>query len=164
MLPQGTISMPIVNPLPGLVRWCVLAPISTIPTNSDKVAYSKLHLAILQILMHDKSESVNDLPPASTINSISLGVIIYALKFKAMEISKVVGSRGSQVGQPDTDEQMQLSLDRLAQCIQIAIHSRSMSSNVFQIFSRLKTLPKNKLLDIVIKTQEKLNEKEKMLN
>lgn len=143
VLPQGAISMPIVNPLPGLIRWCVLAPISTIPT--DVPAFSKLHLAILKSLMQVESKSVNDVPPASAINSIALGVVIFALRFRATEIAKI--------GNPDTDEKFQLSLERLAQCIQIALQSRSLSGNVPQMISKLKTLPKNNLLDIVIKSQ-----------
>lgn len=141
-LPIGAISMPIVNPLPGLIRWCVLAPISNVP--SDGTAYSKLHLSILKSLMQE-SKSVNDLPVTSAMNSIALGVVIFALKFRATEIAKT--------GDPDTDEKMQLSLERLAQCIQIALQSRSLSGNISQLMSRLKTLPQNNLLNIVIKSQ-----------
>lgn len=143
VLPQGAISMPIVNPLPGLIRWCVLAPISNVST--DGSAYSKLHLAILKSLMLE-SKQINDVPPATAaINSIALGVVIFALKFRATEIGKV--------GDPDTDEKMQLSLERLAQCIQIALQSRSLSGNISQMISRLKALPQNNLLNIVIKSQ-----------
>ncbi|XP_037043002.1 uncharacterized protein C7orf26 homolog [Bradysia coprophila] len=132
-LPQGAISMPIVSPLPGLIRWCVLAPISNAST--DGSAYSKLHLAILKSLMQE-SKSVNDLPPASAINSVALGVVIFALKFRATEIGKT--------GDIDTDEKMQLSLERLAQCIQIALQSRSLTGNVSQMISKLKMKMKMK--------------------
>lgn len=95
--------------------------------------------------MQAESKSVNDVPPASAINSIALGVVIYALKFRATEIAKI--------GNPETDDKFQLSLERFAQCIQIALQSRSLSGNVPQMISKLKTLPKNNLLDIVIKSQ-----------
>lgn len=119
----------------------MLAPISNHVT--DGSAYSKLHLAILKCLMQE-SKSISDLPPATAINSVSLGVVIFALKYKASEIAKD--------GNPDTDDKMQLSLERLAQCIQIALQSRSLTGNVSQLVFRLKTLPQNNLMDIVIKT------------
>lgn len=147
VLPQGGISMPQLNPLPGLIRWCVLAPISNyngVPT--DGPIYSKLHLAILKSLMQVESKSVNDLPPASAINSVTLGVVIFALKFRATEITKS--------GNSDADEKLQLSLERFAQCIQIGLQSRSLSGNVSQMISSLKTLPQNNLMNIIIKSQD----------
>lgn len=44
-LPAGAISMPVMTPLAGLIRWCVLAPLVL-----TKNAYSKLHLALLESL------------------------------------------------------------------------------------------------------------------
>ncbi len=139
VLPQGAISMPQLSPLPGLIRWCVLAPISNVST--DGAAYSRLHLAILKSLNQT-------LPPASAINSLALGVVIFALKFRATEVGKTVDPIAA-------DEKLQLSLERLAQCIQIALHSRSLSGNVSQLISRLKALPQNHLLEIVIKSETK---------
>lgn len=133
--------MPIVNPLPGLIRWCVFAPIS--PNISDGFAFSKLHLAILKSLMQ-QSKPTNDVPQVAAMNSIAMGVVIFALKFRAAEIAKYAD--------PNTDEKMQLSLERLAQCIQIALQSHSLSGNVSQMISRLKTLPKNTLLSMIIKS------------
>lgn len=44
----GAIPMPLVPPIDGLIRWCVLAPLF-----QDKIdtSYSRLHLAILQGLV-----------------------------------------------------------------------------------------------------------------
>lgn len=144
VLPKGAISMPIISPIPGLIRWCVLAPISEILTAQQQTEYSKLHLAILKCLMQESSKSTNDLKPASSINPIALGVTIFALKFRATEIAKLEDR--------DAETKMQLSLDRLGQCIQIALHSGSLTGNVSQMMSRLKTLPGNGLLNIVIKS------------
>lgn len=47
-LPPGAISMPLLTPLAGLIRWVTLAPIY-LATNAEH--YSKLHLAILQSLV-----------------------------------------------------------------------------------------------------------------
>ena len=47
-LPAGAISMPLVTPLAGLIRWSVLAPIY-LPAHESS-SYSKLHLAVLQSL------------------------------------------------------------------------------------------------------------------
>lgn len=92
-----------------------------------------------------ESKSTSDIPPATSINPITLGVVIFALKYRASEIAKD--------GNPDTDEKMQVSLERLGQCIQIALNSRSLSGNVSQMILRLKALPQNKFLNIVIKSQ-----------
>lgn len=136
-LPPGAISMPVVTPLAGLIRWCVLAPIYEVPGNESKT-YSRLHLAILQSLMQT--------PPAATsLNALHLGTIINALKQK----SEQMGATRS-----ETDDRMQISLERFAQSIQLALTSRAMSGNVTQLLCRLETLPHNTLLQIVIKAHK----------
>lgn len=47
-LPPGAISMPVLTPMAGLIRWCVFAPLFL---TNESSTYSKLHLAILQSLL-----------------------------------------------------------------------------------------------------------------
>lgn len=138
-LPQGAISMPVVTPLAGLIRWCVLAPL--FPPH-ESPSYSKLHLAILQSLLQASSSST----AANALNALHLGMIIITLKKKSQQIIDANGN-------PEQDAQYQCSIERFAQALQLALSAQTMSGNLPQLFSRLETLPRNPLLQIVIKSQ-----------
>lgn len=140
-LPPGAISMPVVTPLAGLIRWCVLAPIHQIQPKESKT-YSRLHLAILQSLMQTPMTATSGAP--TSLNALHLGTIIIALKQKSDQMG----------ASAETDEGMQVSLERFAQSIQLALTSRAMSGNVTQLLCRLDTLPRNTLLQIVIKAHK----------
>lgn len=47
----GAIPMALVPPIDGLIRWCVLAPLYLSITDTT-YAFARLHLAILQSLLH----------------------------------------------------------------------------------------------------------------
>lgn len=54
---------------------------------------------------------------------------------------------------PEVDEKYQCSIERFAQALQLALSSQAvMSGNVTQLLCRLETLPRNPLLQIVIKS------------
>lgn len=135
-LPPGAISMPVVTPLTGLISWCVLAPIYQTPMESP--TYNRLHLAILQSLMQTPSAQTGP-----TLNALHFGTIIIALKHKADKMPNA-----------ESDEKMQLSIERFAQAIQLALTARTLSGNFAQLLCRLETLPPNTLMQIVIKAHK----------
>lgn len=54
---------------------------------------------------------------------------------------------------PENDVKFQCSIERFAQALQLALSSQAiMSGNLTQLFCRLETLPRNPLLQIVIKS------------
>lgn len=128
--------MPVVTPLAGLIRWCVLAPIIC-----TKGAYNKLHLALLETL----SQIPPTNSPSAALNAQHLAFIINPLKNHAR---KLINEQKS----PENDENYQSSLERFAQAIQISLSSKCIYGNISQLFCLLETLPRNSLMDIVIKT------------
>lgn len=146
-LPTGAIAMPVVTPLAGLIRWCVLAPIS----NCNKNTYSKLHLAILQSLLQSQtisgSSSGSSSATPTAINGQHLTSIINLLEYKTelMKKEKI---------NPEIDDKMQMSLERFSQAIQVAFASRCIYGSIPQLLCRLETLPKNTLMEIVIKANK----------
>lgn len=142
-LPTGAIAMPVVTPLAGLIRWCVLAPLCNTSNNINKNAYSKLHLAILQSLI----QSPPTVGPPIAINAQHLNSIVNIITTKMELLLK-------EKVNPDTDERIQTSIERFAQAIQVAFSSRCMYGSIPQFLCRLETLPNNTLLQIVIKTNK----------
>lgn len=55
---------------------------------------------------------------------------------------------------PNTDERMQICLERFAQSIQLGIMSRVITGSVPQLLHRLETLPSNPLLTMVLQNQK----------
>lgn len=133
-LPVGAVPMPIVTPLAGLIRWSVLAPIYVQP-QTDPDVFGELHLSVLQCLSQISSVS----PKLSSINSLHLETIVSAL----------------QETYSHNHENLQISLERFAQCIQLALDARTISGNTNQLLCSLEELQKNPLLQIVIKTHKK---------
>lgn len=84
---------------------------------------------------------------ATSLNALHLGAIIIELKLKADQMIEAKQN-------PEHSETYQLSLERLAQSIQLALASRSIAGNISQVLCRLETLPQNLLLQIVIKTHK----------
>lgn len=85
--------------------------------------------------------------PTTTINALTLGTIIDSIRnqaerFKLQDIN------------PDSDERMQICLERFAQSIQLGIMSHIITGSIPQLLRRLETLPKNPLLTTVLKKQE----------
>lgn len=57
---------------------------------------------------------------------------------------------------PNTDERMQICLERFAQAIQLGIMSRVITGSVPQLLHRLETLPSNTLLAMVLQSQKQI--------
>uniref|UniRef100_A0A336NA53 CSON010734 protein n=1 Tax=Culicoides sonorensis TaxID=179676 RepID=A0A336NA53_CULSO len=132
MLPSGMLSMPNETPLAGLIRWsCVAALIS------KKEIYSKLHLSILQSLLQAKPVT----GPPVALNATHLQLIVTIFQLRVEEMGKSA----------DKSEAVQLSLERFAQCIQVAMASQCIYGNIPQLIIRLESLrPTNQLMQIVI--------------
>lgn len=138
-LPTGAIAMPVISPIAGLIRWCVLAPIC----NSNTNLYSKLHLGILESLLQVSNSGGS----TAALNVLNLTSIINVLKAKSDAMIK-------ENINPQTDEQIQTSLERFAQAIQVAFSSRCIFGNIQQLLCLLETLPDNTLLNLIIKSNK----------
>lgn len=134
---RRAIAMTPTLPLAGLIRCCVLSNLHKAGEN-----YSKLHLAVLQCLVEAKTKSSNI---NLILNSQHLGIIINSIQTKA-ELLKMGGQK------PEDCEEMQISLERFAQAIQIGLASNCIFGSVVQLLSRLESLPNNPLMQIVIKS------------
>lgn len=137
-LPTGAIAMPVIPPLAGLIRWCVLAPLIT-----TKSCYSKLHLSILQSLQ--QTPQTNGQPTA--LNVQHLGLIINSLLLQVESLRKINRN-------PENDEMIQMSLERFAQAVQVALSTRCIYGSTAQLLCRLESLPHNQLMEIVIKANK----------
>lgn len=133
-LPVGAVPMPIITPLAGLIRWSVLAPIHAQASQETNV-YAQLHLSVLQCLSQIPSVA----PKLSIINALHLSPIVAALQQNNNSANK---------------DNLQISLERFAQSIQLALNARTVSGNVNQLLSRLDTLQHNPFLKIVVKTHK----------
>lgn len=131
-LPPGAIAMPVTTPFAGLIRWCVLAPLY-----DPKHNYGKLHLAILRSLQKMPPSS----GPPSAINAQQLVQIVNTIQSKIVE-----DGGGDVIGQ-----QMELSLERFAQAVQVALTCNCIYGSTHLLFARLESLPPNPLMEIVIK-------------
>lgn len=142
-LPSGAIAMPVVTPLAGLIRWTVLAGIQPSNKPQNIIAYSKLHLGLLETILQIPPPN----GPATAINSQHLIQIIHPLNAYArkLNIDNIV---------PETCEYFQLSLEKFAQAIQVALHSKCIYGSIPQLLGLLESLPTNHLMDIVIKTNK----------
>lgn len=85
--------------------------------------------------------------PPTPINAHSLTAVIEAIKSNADEVRKTRAD-------PESDERLQISLDRFSQAVQLALTSGIIAGSIPQLLCRLETLPQNPLLKIVIKTQK----------
>lgn len=55
---------------------------------------------------------------------------------------------------PNTDERMQICLERFSQAIQLGIMSRVITGSISQLLHRLESLPSNALLAMVLQNQK----------
>lgn len=156
---SGAIPMPLIPPIEGLIRWCTLSPLF-LPLND--LIYSKLHYAVLQSLtqvrLNTNRHILHELKKfnffylkanqnnATPTNALALGTIIDSVRNQADRYRL-------QNIDPDTDERMQICLERFAQSIQLGIMSRIITGSIPQLLQRLQTLPKNALLKMVLQNQ-----------
>nr|XP_018912841.1 PREDICTED: uncharacterized protein C7orf26 homolog isoform X1 [Bemisia tabaci] len=143
-LPLGGIPMPALTPYVGLLKWCICCPLN----NNTSSLYSQLHLALLQSLEESfHSELIPQ--PRNIIPVQILSSFIPILVNKVKQLSK------QHPNDSEVEKNIQLSLDRLAQAIQVALATESLFGNKEDLLNRLEVLAKrNRLLEIVLKTHQ----------
>lgn len=123
--------------IPGLVAWCVLAPISTaVAANSDTQAelYSYLHYALLEMLIR-----AGQVTPRAPIVFPFLPSHYVVQVADTLKRASAPSSKG-----------VELALNRLGQVLQAAFASKCVHGNLEAMFQVLRQLPPNRLLRIVL--------------
>lgn len=82
--------------------------------------------------------------PPSAINAQQLVQIVNTIQLKIAE----TGSNG----EADLGAKLELSLERFAQAVQVALSCNCIYGSTHLLFARLESLPQNSLMDIVIKS------------
>lgn len=93
------------------------------------------------------SQASQNSSETTTINAMTLGTIVDSIcnQTERLRMQKI---------DPNTDERMQICLERFAQSIQLGIMSRVITGSVPQLLHRLETLPSNPLLTMVLQNQK----------
>ncbi|XP_065204253.1 integrator complex subunit 15 [Planococcus citri] len=146
-LPMGGIPMPAVTPFVGLFKWCVLAPLYV---DEHDLIYSKLHLALLESLL----EAEVFCPSPSQRNVISVQHVTALVKLCNNKIERILQS--PKIDSNGLRSRVQLCLERLAQFVQVALHTNSIYGSKQDLIARLKTLPKNRLLRITLSRHKEI--------
>lgn len=133
VLPPGAIAMEATTALAGLIRWCTLAPLC----DQNRDLYSRLHLALLN--------SILEVPYTSPPKAICAQHLAAPLRHILLYHGRL---------EKESNENLQLALDRLAQAVQVALSVNCVYGKMEDFFSKLHQLPYNKLLKIVINTHK----------
>nr|KAF6447668.1 hypothetical protein HJG63_012053 [Rousettus aegyptiacus] len=159
-LPIGFLEL---TPLTGLIRWCVKAPLAykrkkkpslsnghvTSKAAQDSggmdrdshLLYSKLHLSILQVLMmlqvHLTEKNLYG----------RLGLILFDHMVPLVE---EINRLADELNPLNASQEIELSLDRLAQALQVAMASGALLCTRDDLRTLCSRLPHNNLLQLVI--------------
>lgn len=125
------------TPIAGLLRWCILAPLY----DCDKDLYGKLHLGLL--------DSILEIPATTPPRAICAQHLTMSVPSIIKYIMNVAG-KGIKMEQVDLDEKLQLSLDRFAQAVQVALYRKCVYGNMDDLFNQLSQLPQSRLLHVII--------------
>ncbi|GAB6025839.1 hypothetical protein CHUAL_011821 [Chamberlinius hualienensis] len=142
-LPKGSIVMPPRVPILGLIRWSIEAPLEynkNGESNREKFneLYSRLHLGVLETMAEtrmfaDKTVQKGVIPIRDLIVVCEdLWNIINKLDFVQFQ------------------ENINLSLDRLGQALQVALSTEYLRGNMADLKLCLQKLPNNRLVQMVI--------------
>ncbi|XP_072916676.1 integrator complex subunit 15 [Hemitrygon akajei] len=163
-LPRGFLEL---TPLPGLIRWCVLAPLAYKKNcnassaqslanghtnkickevesdgNKDfKILYSKLHLSVLQVLMILQGH----LTEKNLYGRLELIMFDHVERLVG-DINKLV----KELNPSNPVKEVELTLDRLAQALQVGIASGALLCARDDLRSICSALPHNNLLQLVL--------------
>ncbi|XP_077500177.1 integrator complex subunit 15 [Amblyomma americanum] len=130
--------------IPGLVAWCVLAPLSKVHPRTgsggdvrtdDAELYSYLHYALLEMLIR-----AGQVTPRAPI------VFPFLPSHYVVQVAETL-KRGLATASPQGSE---LALNRLGQVLQAAFASKCVHGNLDAMFQTLRQLPPNRLLKIVL--------------
>ncbi|GLV33957.1 uncharacterized protein CBL_11160 [Carabus blaptoides fortunei] len=162
-LPSGAIQMAAITPLAGLLKWCILAPVHYVTSQYDSSSslvsktvkaqrnedcqkhYAQLHLALLESLLETGPRT----GPATAVCAQHLVTVIQPLQNQIAELLRL----GKSIS---TEPALQISLDRLAQAIQVALATHCIYGNTQDLLNQLDQLPDNRLLKIVINTHKQI--------
>ncbi|XP_045677138.1 uncharacterized protein C7orf26 homolog isoform X2 [Phyllostomus hastatus] len=159
-LPIGFLEL---TPLTGLIRWCVKAPLAykrkkkpslanghvapkaapdSAGTDRDShLLYSKLHLSVLQVLMvlqvHLTEKNLYG----------RLGLVLFDHMVPLVED---VSRLADELNPLNASQEIELSLDRLAQALQVAMASGALLCTRDDLRTLCSRLPHNNLLQLVI--------------
>ncbi|XP_065296471.1 integrator complex subunit 15 [Dermacentor albipictus] len=124
--------------IPGLVAWCVLAPLGKTDARTaaeDAELYSYLHYALLEMLIR-----AGQVTPRAPI------VFPFLPSHYVVQVVETL-KRGLATASPQGAE---LALNRLGQVLQAAFASKCVHGNLDVMFQTLRQLPSNRLLKIVL--------------
>ncbi|XP_022192127.2 uncharacterized protein C7orf26 homolog [Nilaparvata lugens] len=133
-LPTGAIVMAAVAPYSGLLKWTILSSLHEKNTSAQNL-YLDLHLAVCNSLY-----LLPDKRPEYLITAVDLISIIHHIK-------KCIISTVS-------EEKLDDCLIRLAQSVQVAMHSKAVYGNWRTLLEELQSLPQNRIMSIVINFQK----------
>lgn len=125
------------TPLAGLLKWCVLAPLYE--QNSE--LYSKLHLFLLHGILEIPASN-----PPRAVSAQHLAALVGSI------IRYIANSRNK--CKDSEDKNLQLSLDRFAQAVQVSLFVNCVYGNVDDLIHQIQQLPSTKLFKIIISTYQ----------
>lgn len=135
------------TPLVGLLKWCVLAPLY----DQNSELYSQLHLSLL----HGILEIPVSTPPRAVSAQHLAGHIGAITKYIANLHSKCKSNNGyDRLQEVMSDENLQLSLDRFAQAVQVSLFVNCVYGNVDDLMHQIQQLPPTKLFKIIVNTYQ----------
>lgn len=167
---RGSLSPPESTPLPpgpilGFLRWVVLMPLVSDCASSDRhtqhearLLYSQLHLAIIQAFLlagknEDNTQDELELEPGEVMDESDSRHLIKGADLKELTrdmISLIAKLKTVGFNKGVFDQKVQLSLDRFAQTLQVAIATGCLSTSKDELLSMCEPLPANRLLTMVI--------------
>ena len=145
---RGSLAPPESTPLPsgpvlGLLRWVVLMPLASYFAASDahtlhesRLLYSQLHLAIIQAFLCASKEEENpqdemELEPGEVMDESDSRHLIKGTDLRELtrDMTKLIDKfKTVEFNHSFSDQQVQLSLDRFAQTLQVAIATGCLSA------------------------------------
>ncbi|XP_064477296.1 integrator complex subunit 15-like [Ornithodoros turicata] len=131
--------------LPGLMTWCVLAPVTASHSNlspemlaKQNELYSYLHYALLEMLIR-----------ASQVTPRAPMVLTFLPTLYVLQVADTL----KRIANPNA-KSTELALNRLGQILQAAFTSKCIHGNMDAMFQMLKQLPPNRLLRIILSRWE----------
>lgn len=164
--PPESTSLPI-GPVLGLLRWVVLMPLhlngftSNLHVYKDsRVLCSQLHLAIIQAFLlagKDKEDPQDEmeLEPGEVMDESDSQHLIKGtdLKELSQDMKKLIDKLATvEFSHSIIAQQVQLSMDRFAQILQVAMATGCLSAAKDELQSVRERLPSNRLLSTVIQS------------
>lgn len=130
------------TPIAGLLKWCILAPLH----DTDKDLYGKLHLGLLNSILEIPVTTSPRAICAQNLTAPVSSIIQYLINAR----SKIIKVEEEE----EIDDKLQLSLDRFAQAVQVALYRKCVYGNLEDLFNQLSQLPQSRLLHVIINTHK----------